>query len=72
MNPTVPFPQSDDVQDHMEITVDQDAEPADWDGSLARFLLSYVRSKQSRSTAADPAVEQDEHHGLVDAADMGE
>ena len=46
---------SADLQDLIEVQVDPDTESADWDGSLARFLLSYVRSKQSRSTAADPA-----------------
>ena len=61
---------SAELDHRLNVVVDPDADPVDQDAALARFLLSYVRNKRSRSSPAAPAVEQDEHHGLVDTADM--
>jgi len=46
---------SAELDDRIDLVVDKDADPADWDQALARFLLSYLRSKQSRSPSAAPA-----------------
>ncbi len=59
------------LDDCLDVQVDPDASPADWDRALAKFLLAYVRTK-SRSTPGPSAAEQAEHHGLVDTADTGE
>jgi len=44
-----------DLDDRLDVAVDPDADPADWDAALARFLLAFVRNKQSRSPSAAPA-----------------
>jgi len=45
---------ADPVELDIAVVVDHDAEPADWDLALARFLLRVVR-KRSRSQPGSPA-----------------
>ncbi len=45
---------SADLSELIEVRVDPDADPVDWDAALARFLLQVVR-KQSRSSPGSPA-----------------
>ena len=46
------------LADRLDVVVDPDADPVDWDAALAKFLLSYVRAQATRS-AGTPEVEVD-------------
>jgi len=45
---------ADPVALDLSVVVDPEAEPADWDLALAKFLLAFVRNK-SRSSPGSPA-----------------
>jgi hypothetical protein len=45
---------SADLSELVDVRVDPEAEPADWDQALAKFLLAVVR-KRSRSAPGSPA-----------------
>lgn len=46
------------LDDRIEVVVDPDSDPVDWDQALAVFLLRYARSQAARS-AGTAAVEVD-------------
>jgi len=57
---------SADISDRIEVVVDPEAEPTDWDQALAVFLLRYVRS-QAISTANAAAAEPVDHNSTTAA-----
>jgi len=48
---------SADLDARLAVVVDTEGDPVDVDEALAKFLLSFVRSKQPRSSSAAPAAE---------------
>jgi len=50
---------SADLHDRFDFEVDPDAEPADWDRVVAKFLLALVRKKATVSVDSAAAVAVD-------------
>jgi hypothetical protein len=46
-------PPSPDLSDHLDFTVDPDAEPSDIDDALAEFLIAFHRSTLDASEGSD-------------------
>lgn len=46
-----------DLADQLQIVVDPDAPPTDWDAAVASFLLKLVEKWKINTTPADPATE---------------
>ena len=55
-----------DIIDRIAIVVDHDAESADWDAAIAKFLLAYIRQKPI-STVESAATEPVDYLSLPQA-----